>query len=98
MKLETASRVNVVNVVNMWKTRSSPLIPMKVKGWVNVVNVVQRFFGCRFICVSLSITNHPITKSLNSLKFPVNSLFLCMGIAKARNPCGFFAGSKKIPC
>src|SRR5262249_2500086 len=32
------------------------------------------------------------------LKFPVNSLFLYMGIAKTRNPCGFSRSTKKIPC
>src|SRR5262249_4242321 len=32
------------------------------------------------------------------LKFPVNSLFLCIGITKTRNPCGFSRRQKKIPC
>jgi len=66
-RLET---VNVVNVDERCKLQSSPLKLLKPKGRVNVVNVVQRFFGCRVIRVSLSITNHPITKSLNSLKIP----------------------------
>src|SRR5262249_52384540 len=30
--------------------------------------------------------------------FPVNSLFLYIGITKTRNPCGFSRGQKKNPC
>src|SRR5207248_11343802 len=47
MKLETASKVNVVNVGERCKLQCSPLKLLKSKARVNVVNVVQRFFASR---------------------------------------------------
>src|SRR5437868_8915990 len=44
------------------------------------------------------IQGKPETRNLKletASKFPVNSLFLCMGFAKPRNPCGFSRAAKK---
>src|SRR5207248_9697992 len=49
--------------------------------------------------VRLGFSDSQATRDLvRRLKFPVNSLFLCMGFAKTRNPCGFLSARKKIPC
>jgi len=44
--------------------------------------------------------NHSITRLPNHsiLEFPVNSLFLCIGMVKSRDPKGFSGERKKIPC
>src|SRR5215813_13590478 len=107
--MERFLRVNVVNVVNVYKSITFTTYPHESKGLVNVVNVVQKYFGLwrtRIAKAELKSLNwasvvsmhwdffelafnRSITLSRNhsiSDLFPVNSLFLCMGISETRNP------------
>jgi hypothetical protein len=42
---ERVNKVNVVNVVYMWKSATFTTYPHETKGPVNVVNVARGFFG-----------------------------------------------------